>query len=145
MTQAHCTNDTTPSEAQVKSGEVVDAVTAVQEVNAAMSGEGNLSADVAIGPPTIAWNVEKQPKVLMTRDALDSYRDLSAEDRTAVGLALFKIAGPPDPRAIEPGSGGQSYYVRRVSDRVRIYYRQLDKVDPDQPRSFVVLAVDAKD
>jgi hypothetical protein len=135
------------AEAQVKDGQLVDAAAAVKKVDAALSGEGTLSVDVAMAAEGIVSGDvdETPPKVLMTQDALASYRDLSADDRAAVGFALLKLGDVADPRAIEPGSGGQFYYVRRVNNRVRLYYRQLDKIAPGQPKSFVVLMVEAKE
>jgi hypothetical protein len=58
---------------------------------------------------------------------------LGAADRSAIDDDLDHLGTVPDPRAIEPNSGGKSYFVHRTPGNLRIYYRQLDKTNTNQP------------
>lgn len=90
-------------------------------VEAALTGEEAPSAKIeASEKPGATTAACEQSRVLVTANALAALGQLTASNRAAIGRALDNLGISPDPRAIEPGSGGRSYFVHGVGPNLRI-------------------------
>jgi hypothetical protein len=118
------------AEDDIKKGNVLEAGKTVEAVQAALRSAGALSAIV------------HPQKVALTPTAATQIIRLSAEDRAAIESELTTLGTGNDPKAIEPGSGGRSYFVRRIDPHLRLFYRPLDKLSPNDPDTYVVVNID---
>jgi hypothetical protein len=125
------------AEDDIEKGNVVEADKAVKAVEAALGGSGALSVEVTASADAVVIPAN----VVITQEAMATLTRLNSDDRAAVESALRTLGTAQDPGKIEPGSGGRSYFVRRVNPSLRLFYRLYDKTSPGEPDTFVVVNI----
>jgi hypothetical protein len=122
--------DLLTSEDDIDKGHIVSAERSVKAA-AGLRGSGHLGIGVQVSEQGIAIPANIQ----MTSEATGALTRLKSGDLADVREALTTLDGN-DPRAIQGGSGGKSYFVRFIRDDLRIYYRLLEA-----PDEWVVVAI----
>lgn len=131
------------AEDDIEKGNLLEADKAVNAVNAVIAAPPMQATATMNAPQVELSGTVIPPNVSMTPDAMAALARLGSDDRVAVESAMATLNGN-DPRAIEPGSGGRSYFVRRVAPQLRLYYRLMDKRRPNGPDQWVVVNIQAQ-
>jgi hypothetical protein len=117
--------------------EKIQAALTEHQPTSTQRGAAGFAADMPPGP---------RRTVVVTDDAAISMAKLSQTERDLVDAQLSQLGDPgidprqSDVRALGDDDSERSYYVRRVSPDISLWYRILDS-GPDQAETLVVLVV----
>lgn len=134
------------SEKDIADGNVVEVDKAIEAVETALSGHGDLKVDVQVQADAVVT----PGNVVMTPDAMAALTRLSSKDRSEVETALRTLGvGPGEVGSVihSGKSAPLDYFVHQVNDHVLIYYRpftDLVGTPARKVRRYAVVDIDAR-
>jgi hypothetical protein len=83
-------------------------------------------------------------RVYLTAQAYEQFRQLDVRPYLAVTKALSDIGSVADPSFVASAeAGGRAYSRHQIPDYgIDLVYRNIDKISPDEPDRFVIIAIE---